>query len=342
MEEKSLISVIIPIYNGHKYISTMIQMMKAQTYGNYEVIMIDDGSTDDTVKLCTQIMKEDIRFKLFCKLNGGVSSARNYGVQKASGDYISFIDVDDYIYPEYLEKLYYLITKYDADWAQCSFIKVREKFQPAQYEKLRLTITENENIREIVFDRSAALRDFAYRRHISGFPYLKLIKKEFIEQLSFREDLKYVEDYIYIYELIKITNRIAFGDSVEYLYIQHRESATHQRENITYEYRKSWNQLKVMQKEIEMMDPVASCGVLEKRYMQAIKNTSRIDDKKKDKEYLEELYHFIKKNGKAIYDDRENALMRRLLGLAGSYIPKLLCGMCGLLFHFGFTLKRVA
>lgn len=76
--------------------------------------------------------------------------------------------------------------------------------------------------------------------------------------------------------------------------------------------------------------------------MQAIKNTSRINDKKKDKEYLEELYHFIKKNGIAVYDDRENPLMRRLLGLAGSCIPKLLCCICGLLFHFGFTLKRVA
>lgn len=144
-----------------------------------------------TAKLCTQIAIEDIRFKLFCKPNGGVSSARNYGVRKASGDYISFIDVDDYIYPEYLEKLYCLITKHDADWAQCSFIKVREKFQTSQYEKFRLTITENENTREMVFDRIGALRDFAYRRHISGNPYLKLIKKEFVEQLSFREGLKY-------------------------------------------------------------------------------------------------------------------------------------------------------
>ena len=91
------ISIIIPVYNSEKYLDECLKSLKDQTYRNLEIILVDDGSTDNSLKICASYAKDDKRFKVYHKENGGTASARNYGLQKASGDYITFIDNDDYI-----------------------------------------------------------------------------------------------------------------------------------------------------------------------------------------------------------------------------------------------------
>lgn len=211
METKKfpLISVIIPIYNGQQYIEHMVNMLKMQKYENIDVIIVNDGSADDTAKLCIQYIGEDTRFRLFSKDNGGVSLARNYGVEHAAGQYITFVDVDDYIYPEYVEKLHYMMSKYSVDWVQCSFIKVADTYDAREYEKCRKDISLGNDEGEFVFNHEGAILDFGYRRHLGGFPYLKLIKKDLADKVSFRTDLRFGEDYTYVYELLKISQKVA-------------------------------------------------------------------------------------------------------------------------------------
>ena len=91
-----LVSIVVPIYNTEQYISKCIESLINQTYKNLEIILIDDGSTDNSFNICKKYQKEDERIKLFHKENGGVSSARNYGIKKATGEYICFCDSDDY------------------------------------------------------------------------------------------------------------------------------------------------------------------------------------------------------------------------------------------------------
>jgi len=337
---EKMISVIIPVYNGFDYIQNMISMINAQTYKHIEVIIVDDGSTDDTLSECRRLTQGNNIFQVLSKANAGVSSARNYGVKKSKGDFIAFIDADDYVYPEYLEKLYSLITQYDADWSQCSFIKVKEHYRANQYERMRTCITDKQNENVLLFNKEKAMIDFAYRRHITGSAYLKLIKREIAEQIVFREDLKYSEDYTYTYELIKKTNRVAYLDSVEYLYIQRKESAIHMKRNSTLEYQKGWEQLKMIYKEVEQNMPYARGGVLERCYMQAIKEVSRIWDRETDKKYLDELYKFIKQNGKSVFDDSENTIIRRILGLSGWISPLIICFICSIMLQNGFMLRK--
>lgn len=334
--------MIIPVYNGVGYIRSMIDMIKAQTYKNIEVIVIDDGSTDGTLEECRYLTQGNDMFRILSKANGGASSARNYGVKNSRGDFIAFIDVDDYIYPEYLEKLYNLIIKYGADWSQCSFIKARENDQIRKYNKMRICLEDGDRRNVLVFDRRTAMIDFAYRRHLNGYPVLKLIKKEIAEQIAFREDLKYSEDYTYIYELIKKTNKVVYIDSVEYLYIQRKGSAVHMKRNRAAEYEKGWEQLKKIYEDVSKTMPYAKRGVLEKCYMQAVKDVSRICDRKSDRKYLNELYGFIKQNGKIVFDDKENTIIRRGLGLAGWISPPIVCFICSIMLHNGFMLRRTA
>lgn len=256
-----MISVIIPVYNGVNYLQSMVDMINAQTLKNIEVIVVDDGSTDGTLEECRRLTQGNDIFRIESKANGGASSARNYGVKSSRGDFIAFVDADDYIYPEYFEKLYDLIIQYDADWSQCSFIKVKEDDHIQKYDKMRVH-KDKDNRKVLVFDRNAAMTDFAYRRHLNGYPVLKLIKREIAEMITFREDLKYSEDYTYIYELIKKTDRAVYIDSVEYLYIQRKESAVHMKRNRAMEYQKGWEQLKKIYEEVAKIMPHAGGGDL--------------------------------------------------------------------------------
>lgn len=113
-----LISVVIPVYNIEEYLERCVKSVCGQTYTNLEIILVDDGSTDSSGKLCDNLAQKDDRIKVFHKPNGGSSSARNLGISKAQGEYIGFVDSDDYISADMYELLYAAVQKYDAAIAQ--------------------------------------------------------------------------------------------------------------------------------------------------------------------------------------------------------------------------------
>ena len=105
MKELTDISVIIPVYNSSKYLNKCLDSLVDQKYNNYEVILINDGSTDNSLEICLQYANNYNNFQVFSKENGGVSSARNYGLNKANGKWIVFVDSDDFVKPNYLSEL---------------------------------------------------------------------------------------------------------------------------------------------------------------------------------------------------------------------------------------------
>lgn len=124
--ENSLVSIIVPIYNVEKYLSTCINSILNQTYKNLEIILVDDGSTDDCPKICEKFANKDSRIKVIHKINGGLSEARNFGLEIASGDWISFVDSDDYVENNYIEALINSAIKNHTNIAQCNVSIVDE------------------------------------------------------------------------------------------------------------------------------------------------------------------------------------------------------------------------
>lgn len=118
-----LVSVVVTVYKVEPYLERCIRSIIGQTYENLEIILVDDGSPDQCGAICDRFAQEDTRIKVYHKPNGGLSDARNYGVNRASGTYIAFIDSDDYISPHYIEYLYKLMVKYDADVSCCCMEK---------------------------------------------------------------------------------------------------------------------------------------------------------------------------------------------------------------------------
>ncbi|UJF15261.1 glycosyltransferase [Jeotgalibaca sp. MA1X17-3] len=121
------VSIIVPVYNVEKYLKKSIESLMNQTLKDIEIILVNDGSTDNSLFICKQYEKKDFRIKVIDKNNGGVSSARNIGIELASGQYIGFIDPDDWIEPEMYEKMYSKIEKTKSDVCICNYIKEKNK-----------------------------------------------------------------------------------------------------------------------------------------------------------------------------------------------------------------------
>ena len=130
LKEKSvmedLVSIVVPVYNVEKYLKKSIESILNQTYDNLEVLLVDDGSTDSSGEICDSFIKVDSRIRVFHKENGGLSDARNFGIEHMKGQYVSFIDSDDYISKDYVWKLYSSIKNNDSEVSICSFSLVDE------------------------------------------------------------------------------------------------------------------------------------------------------------------------------------------------------------------------
>lgn len=140
-----MISIIVPIYKVEEYLPRCIESILNQTYQDFELILVDDGSPDLSGDICDVYAETDPRIKVIHQENSGISDARNIGLSKATGDYISFIDSDDWVHPEFLQQLLYTIEKYDADIAECGKILTPEYIEPEKlsFDEAEETDTEN-------------------------------------------------------------------------------------------------------------------------------------------------------------------------------------------------------
>lgn len=206
-----LISVIVPIYNGEKYLTRCIDSIRNQTYENIEIILVDDGSSDNSGKICDEIANEDSRVIVIHKKNGGLSSARNVGMQASTGKYIGFVDSDDWIAPEMYGYLMRLIKSSDSDIAQIECKFAREySFETEKCKPI-----------EEVFEGKEILQYYMTTTTITGsYSVCRcLFKKESISNLHFREG-KINEDIDFKYKALANCKRFVQSNLVKYFYFQ--------------------------------------------------------------------------------------------------------------------------
>lgn len=221
MNEKILISVIVPVYDVEKYLPKCIESILAQTLQAFELILIDDGSSDKCGVICEDYAMRDFRIKVFHKENGGVSSARNYGIERASGKYISFIDSDDWIENDMLQVLFELLTDYQADLAICGLQKEDEEGNILFKVETNVTYEENRyNTLLTLFNQDK------YYKH-QGWPVNKLYIKEIIDKYSlcFREDIYYSEDRLFLFHYLQHCSSAIFSTLPKYHYLIRQNSA---------------------------------------------------------------------------------------------------------------------
>lgn len=218
MNNHPLITVIIPCYNAERTLERCLTSVVHQAYDNLEIILVDDGSTDNSSKIYESFQEKDSRIKILRQDNSGVSKARNIGVKAAAGDYLCFVDSDDWVEPEYCSELYQILNEENAD------IAIIE----ASYEN------ENGNIvfhkatsEEKVLDGKEALSMLLEDNVIQSHPWGKLYKTLFLKNVNFPENLKCYEDYSTLFKVFDKAQKVVKSNKKLYHYIQHDDSLSH-------------------------------------------------------------------------------------------------------------------
>lgn len=225
------ISIIVPIYNVEKYLCECIDCLLVQEFRNFELLLIDGGSTDGSGTICNQYEKKDNRVKVFHKINGGVSSARNLGLVNAKGEWITFVDSDDSVTPYYLSDLY-ACTHAGIGLVVQSLNHVRKNGEALYEYKLpkEYKVYDTSDFAKMVKEQSLSQR---------GYTFSKLFKKELLDKkcIRFNTEIKFCEDWIFLFSYLNVTNqKVCCSPVSNYFYIDREGSLSHAENDFKSEY----------------------------------------------------------------------------------------------------------
>lgn len=209
-----LISIIIPVYNVESYLETCLNSVITQIYQNLEIILVNDGSTDNSGKICEKYALKDKRINVIHKQNGGLSSARNTGIKYMKGDFFAFIDSDDYVRQDYISKMYSIMMMDKSDIVICSFEKV---LGDEGY-----SLVNEGNNEHFTFDNNE-IKSKMLSRQIPMYVHGKLYRRMFASKMEFPEG-KIYEDIPATWNVIKYAKRFSYIKDVMYFYRQRPDS----------------------------------------------------------------------------------------------------------------------
>ena len=211
------VSIVVPVYKVEKYLKRCLDSIISQTYKDLEVILVDDESLDNSGQMCEEYAAKYPYIKVIHQKNMGLSGARNSGTKIASGDYVTYIDSDDFVTPDYVEYLIGLIEKYDADVSVASFIY--------QYDSKPIKEPQKDNVSECLTPVQA-LQRMNYGHGMSVTAWSKMYKRELVLRYPYPVGRIY-EDVATTYKIIGDCERVAYGNRQVYYWIQRMESIMH-------------------------------------------------------------------------------------------------------------------
>ena len=222
--EDDKISVIIPVYNVKDYLERCIKSVVEQTYKNLEIIIIDDGSSDGSSEICDKLEKLDKRIKVVHKKNEGVSSARNLGVEYATGKYIGFVDSDDYVEKELFYTLYTNMIKYNAGISMCNYNIVTTK---------RKNFFQHDEIKDniLCIDSKKTFYNLLNKNYYKGFLFNKLFKTEIVKKIKFDNSVYMCEDLLFVAKYAEQCDKFTFYNVPLYNYVIRKQSAIKSKAN---------------------------------------------------------------------------------------------------------------
>ena len=226
-DSKELISIIVPIYNTDCYLRQCLDSIINQSYKNFEVLLVNDGSVDDSAMICKEFAEKDSRIRYFEKENGGVSSARNLGLKNVKGNYITFVDSDDWIEENYLEVLYNALKENEVDVAISTHkdfnmddnLYYLPFYSEEQLHTLDIGKVSRDEFLELFPELSSLNHDF-------NCAVSKLFKADVVKNLLFDESINYGEDLDFFFNLYLNVSSIYYVNQPTYIYRQHQTSAS--------------------------------------------------------------------------------------------------------------------
>lgn len=307
-----LVSVVIPVYNVESYLHECVKSVVEQTYTNIEIILVDDGSTDNSGTLCDEFALSDSRICVFHKKNGGLSDARNYGIRRSRGSLISFIDSDDYVSSDYIMHLYQALVRGKTDIAATSICIFHDGELPKQ-DKHNTAVFH-------VYDACDALEDMLYMRHLEPNAFPKIYKRELFDTIQYPVGKLY-EDIATTAKLIDKAGKIAYLNAKDYYYRIRPNSI--QTASFNPKKLDLLDQLNVVKSIVQTTYPSIINAYYSKEQSALFNLYMNIspDDTKEMLGIADDLWHGIKKNRISVLKDREarpDARIASLLSFLGS------------------------
>lgn len=210
------ISIIVPVYNVENYLEKCIDSILNQTFKNFELILVDDGSTDRSGEICEKYKDNDSRVRVFHNINKGVSFSRNFGINKAIGNYLMFCDSDDFVSETWIEELYKYILLYPNSWINCNIYRM-------DYDTKEVSIIDNYLDNLAIIDISEYYKTI--RLGISGSVCNKIFNKKIINKfrIYFNDSISYGEDVEFTIDYLKYTDKIIIINKPLYYYVRYKE-----------------------------------------------------------------------------------------------------------------------
>ena len=277
MTEQALVSIVVPVYNRHNYLAECLDSLMVQTYRNLEIILVDDGSTDDSLAICQSYAKKDARIKVIAQENAGVATARNTGVQAATGQYLMFVDSDDYVAKNYCELAVNALQKNQVDICCMGFVDVDSKGQ--QVKQLR------------DFSAGPITKEQAMVISIDdSYLWNKAFKTELVKAHPFPENKLYEDVYV-VYKIFEDATSFCYVPQAPYYYVVRNDSivADMGARNIADQFDSSNEQYKFFQAKY----PAVATGMAEFMLVRALRYCTYCP-KNYNRSLYEQAYQIIK------------------------------------------------
>ena len=304
------VSMIVPVFNGEQYVERSIAMLKAQDYPDLEIVIVNDGSTDNTYEMISSAVSDDTRFRLYSQSNGGPAAARNLGLKMAMGEYICFVDFDDYIFPNYVSYLYSLLVNTDSDIACADCIRLA-------FDDPIPSI--DENAIESNVNSNDAIVNMFYRRQIRSYAVCKLLKADLARKIRF-VNTSLGEDLIYNFNAFKLASSISYSNKVLYIYFQNPSSivASGKGKDIS----RKWSVFT----QAVLSDPICKNSKIRSAirchaFVMASDLLTQMESNNTQIRIYQTLYKFIKKYGIMVFKDHNSKTLNRAMGLIASICP---------------------
>ncbi len=212
-----MVSIIVPIYNSENYIDRCLKSILGQTYEDLEIVLVNDGSTDRSKEILEQYAAKDERIKIVSQKNQGVAAARNTGLDNVTGDYILYVDSDDWIEKNMLERMIAAVED-DSDIAFCGFDQAKSQEE--------VTIAPVQ-VKYEVWDHNQQLLEFMKHKRMTGMLWNKLIKKNLTDGIQFDEQVGFGEDAQFLWQVLKRSKKMIVTNEVLYHHVMDENSISH-------------------------------------------------------------------------------------------------------------------
>lgn len=214
MNHQHVVSILVPIYNAEKYLSQCIESILGQTYANLQVILIDDGSIDNSYAICKEYVKLDTRVELYQQENQGVATTRNNLLEKVRGDFVLFVDADDWVEPDMVESLVNLAETHNADIVTCKNV-------------INDSVCQKDSIELNVWSQEETIYHFLRHIILNGSLWNKLIRTRLLNDIKFQPDISFGEDALFCWQVLQRVQKVIQTSAQYYHYRINDHSISH-------------------------------------------------------------------------------------------------------------------